>query len=62
MTQQITAGNFYNAAQDLLGRNINSERANKTAVIDSRGSYTYAEIDCQARQFANLLNKLGIHA
>ena len=62
MTKQVTADNFYNAAQDLLGRNINNGRANKTAVIDSKGCYTYAEIDGQARQFANLLNELGIHA
>ena len=62
MTKQVTRDNSYNAAQDLLGRNINNERANKIAVIDSKGSYTYAEIDAQARQFANLLCELGIHA
>ena len=36
MNKQVTGDNNYNAAQDLLGRNIDNERANKIAVIDSK--------------------------
>ena len=31
----------YNAAKDLIGTNISAGRANKTAVIDHTGAYSY---------------------
>ena len=33
----------YNAASDLLERNLGADRAGKIAVHDDHGSYTYAE-------------------
>lgn len=59
---QTTAGGFYNAAEDLIGRNLTAGRGGKTAVIDANGCYTYAEIDRRARQFANVLRELGVQA
>ena len=52
----------YNAADDLIGRNIAAGRADKVAVIDNAGSYTYAELDRRANRFANVLGRLGVRA
>ena len=52
----------YNAADDLIGRNIAAGRADKVAVIDNAGSYTYAELDRRASRFANVLGRLGVRA
>jgi benzoate-CoA ligase family protein len=51
----------YNAAGDLLGRNIGPGRADRTAVIDRDGHHTYADVAAAANRFANLLARLGIH-
>ena len=51
----------YNAAEDLLGRNLGPGRADRTAVIDRDGHHTYADIAAAANRFANLLVRLGIH-
>jgi benzoate-CoA ligase len=45
----------YNAATDLLDRNLVSERRDRVAVIDRDGTHTYAEIAERANRFANLL-------
>src|SRR6185437_4321879 len=50
----------YNAAADLLGRNLAAGRGDKVAYIDDAGSYTYADLDRRTSQFANLLRKLGV--
>ena len=34
----------YNAAADLLGRNLRAGRANKIAVVDDAGRYTFGEL------------------
>ena len=52
----------FNAADDLIGRNIAAGRADKVAVIDNAGSYTYAELDRRANRFANVLGRLGVRA
>ncbi len=62
MTIQTTAGGLYNAAEDLIGRNLTNGRADNIAVIDSGGRYTYAEINSRARTFANVLTELGVQA
>ncbi len=51
---------YYNAALDLLDRNLAEGRADKLAVIDDRGSYTYGEVTARANRFANALTALGI--
>ncbi|HRQ46469.1 MAG TPA: benzoate-CoA ligase family protein [Rhodocyclaceae bacterium] len=50
----------YNAADDLIGRNLGSGRANKIAYIDDLGQYTYGELAQRANRFANVLGALGV--
>jgi benzoate-CoA ligase len=54
------APEIYNAAVDLLERNLAPARARRTAVIDRDGAYTYADIATRANRFANLLESSGI--
>jgi len=51
----------YNAAADLLERNLGAGRAGKTAFIDERGRYSYAELAERVSRFANLMHQLGVH-
>ena len=51
----------YNAAVDLIERNLIAGRGAKTAFIDDRGHYSYAELAQRVNRFANLLRRLGIH-
>jgi benzoate-CoA ligase len=51
---------YYNAAVDLLERNLTPERAGKVAFIDDSGSYTYGELAERANRCANVLRQLGL--
>src|SRR5260370_11527287 len=51
----------YNAAADLIERNLDAGRGPKTAFIDDRGHYSYAELAERVNRFANLVRRLGIH-
>jgi benzoate-CoA ligase len=51
----------YNAAADLVERNLAAGRGPKTAFIDDRGRYSYSELADRVSRFANLLRRLGIH-
>src|SRR5437764_2891625 len=51
----------YNAAADLIGRNLAAGRGAKTAFIDDRGHYSYAELAERVSRFANLVRRIGIH-
>lgn len=51
----------YNAAYDLLERNLQAGRAGKTAYIDDRGHHSYGELAARVRRFAHGLLQLGIH-
>ena len=51
----------YNAAADLVGRNLAAGRGGKTAFIDDAGSYSYAELAKRVNRFANLLRRRGLH-
>ena len=46
----------YNAAGDLLGRNLAAGRGAKTAFIDDAGAITYAELAVRANRFGNTPN------
>jgi len=50
----------YNAAHDLIERNLRANRAGKVAYIDDQGSYTYGELAERANCWANALTGLGL--
>ena len=50
----------YNAAEDLVGRNIAAGRGGKLAFIDDTGSYTFAELARRVDRFAAALVSSGI--
>src|SRR5438067_7819457 len=50
----------YNAADDLLGRNLQAGRSHKVAYIDDHGSYTYGDLIERVNRFANALIGLGL--
>jgi 4-hydroxybenzoate-CoA ligase len=58
-TWQAPAG-AYNAAVDMVDRNVREGRGEKLAFIDPRRSLTYAALQAQCDRFANLLPRLGI--
>jgi benzoate-CoA ligase len=53
---------YYNAAVDLLERNLAPDRAGRIAFVDEGGSHTYAELAERANRCANALRALGIQA
>ncbi len=57
---QITIPRNYNAAYDLIERNVRSGRAGKIAFIDDRGAYTYGDLANRVCAFANALGGAGI--
>src|SRR5437773_6728386 len=50
----------YNAAHDLIERNLQAGRASKVAYIDDRGSTTYAELAERVNRCSNALLGLGL--
>jgi len=44
----------YNAAHDLLARNLHAGRGDKIAFVDDNGSYSYADVDKRASKFATV--------
>jgi benzoate-CoA ligase len=50
----------YNAARDLIERNLRAGRGSKLAYIDDEGTYTYAELDERVNRCAGALLKLGL--
>jgi benzoate-CoA ligase len=50
----------YNAASDLIDRNLVGARSGKIAVHDDHGSYTYAEVAERVNRFAGALTGLGV--
>ncbi|MDQ5850001.1 MAG: benzoate-CoA ligase family protein [Pseudomonadota bacterium] len=50
----------YNAAVDLVGRNLAAGRGGKVAFVDDSGSCTYAELAERVDRAANALRALGI--
>jgi len=51
----------YNAAHDLIERNLRAGRDGKTAYIDDAGEYTYADLAERVNRCANALLDLGLH-
>ena len=50
----------FNAAHDLLERNLRAGRASKIVYIDDRGSYTYGELAARMNRFAHALHGFGM--
>ena len=50
----------YNAAEDLIERNLVAGRASKVAYIDDKGRYTFGELAQRVNRFANALAALEI--
>ena len=50
----------YNAAHDLVERNLAAGRAGKVAYIDDRGRTTFGELAARVNRFANALVELGM--
>ena len=50
----------YNAAHDLIERNLAAGRAAKTAFIDDSGAYTYGDLAERVNRCANALTGLGL--
>ena len=57
---QVTFPRQYNAAYDLLERNLRAGRGDKIAFIDDAGSCSYAELAQRSRRFANVITALGV--
>lgn len=56
----IDVSREYNAAHDLIARNLRAGRSQKIAYIDDEGTYTYGELDLRVNRFADALRRLGI--
>ena len=50
----------YNAAFDLIERNLQAGRSAKIAFIDDAGSYSYGELSRRINRFANAITALGV--
>ncbi len=50
----------YNAAHDFIDRHLAEGRGEKVAVIDDRGSYSYAELAERVNRAGNMLRALGV--
>ena len=50
----------YNAAHDLIERNLAAGRAAKTAFIDDSGSHTYGDLAERVNRAANALTGIGL--
>ncbi len=56
----VTIPRAYNAAYDLIERNLRAGRAGKTAFIDERGEHSYGELAEQVDRCAAALTALGL--
>ena len=56
----ISISRDYNAAHDLIERNLAAGRAGKVAYIDDSGRYTYGELAQRVDRAANALTALGL--
>src|SRR4029450_11926493 len=57
---QVTIPRDYNAAHDLIERNLAAGRGSKVAYIDDGGSYSYGELAERVTRCASALVQLGI--
>src|SRR5271167_199555 len=60
MTAAAAIPRDYNFAADILKRNLDAGRGNRTAFIDDRGSYSYADLAERVDRFGHVLRTLGM--
>src|SRR5262245_59129516 len=56
----VTIPREYNAAVDLVDRNLRAGRGDKIAVRDDRGAFTYADVAERVNRAGNALRALGV--
>jgi len=59
---RVSIPRHYNAAYDLIQRNLQAGRAGKIAYIDDRGSYSYGDLAERVNRFGNVLAGMGLEA
>ncbi|WP_439813600.1 benzoate-CoA ligase family protein [Zavarzinia sp. CC-PAN008] len=59
-TPANSGAGLYNAADDLLGRNLKAGRADKVAIVDAGGSHTYGALAAAVERCAGGLLGLGL--
>ena len=62
MTREFRPPELFNAAADLIDRNLKSGRGGKIAFVDDHASYSYADVAERVHRCANALRSLGIEA
>ena len=62
MTREFRPPELYNAATELVDRNLRLGRGHKVSFIDHRGSYTYSDLADRVHRSANALRNAGIEA
>ena len=60
MENDLPSISHYNAADDLISRNIKAGRGNKAAFRDRSGDHSFLNIEKKTNQFANLLKTKNI--
>ena len=60
LADRIDGAASYNAAADLIDRNLAAGRGEKIAFIDAEGPHSYTELAGRAARFANALERLGV--
>ena len=58
---QVTVPQAFNAAYDLIERNLRAGRGERVAYVDDAGAYTYQELGRRIDRFAGALRALGLH-
>ncbi|HEX3323121.1 MAG TPA: benzoate-CoA ligase family protein [Terriglobales bacterium] len=56
----MTQSEFYNAADDLLQRNIDAGRGDKVTIVDDDGGHTHNELVDRVHRCANALREFGL--
>ena len=57
---RVPASELYNAADALIAGNVARGNAQRMAIIDAAGSYTYADLARRVSRFAYVLERCGI--
>ena len=59
---RVTIPRNYNAAYDLIQRNLRAGRSGKIAYIDDHGSYSFGDLAERVNRFGNVLSGIGLAA